>query len=272
MMLMACTTLQVDHPASQLRLLLFRFMNNFHDPGIPRIFRQLFRANHQRCSPLIAPEITSDPGVFDTSYGSPVRYASSITPWPSSTVPSTGQISCGSTVSSSPMRISESFTSTRPVVSLRCATLGMRRANASSTDEARAVANVSSVSPPDSISTTIVATRYSRNKIAVTIETPASRSDPNSRLTSFFSSTQTSGTPPISNAAKSGMSPYGEGKCTANFRRRCNSIARSVNPAMYVSLVGAKPGLLAAVITYSYRTADAPRQTCNFTATGQSSR
>ena len=46
-------------------------------------------------SPLIAPENTSDPGAFGIRNGSPVRYDSSITPRPSTTRPSTGQISCG---------------------------------------------------------------------------------------------------------------------------------------------------------------------------------
>jgi hypothetical protein len=46
-------------------------------------------------APLTAPEITIDPRVLVISNGSPVRYDSSITPWPSTTVPSTGQMSCG---------------------------------------------------------------------------------------------------------------------------------------------------------------------------------
>ena len=44
-------------------------------------------------SPLIAPDRTFEPGVFEISNGSPVRYDSSITPCPSTTTPSTGQIS-----------------------------------------------------------------------------------------------------------------------------------------------------------------------------------
>src|ERR1035438_7740638 len=39
-------------------------------------------------SPLIAPESTSEPGVLERRYGSPVRYDSSMAPCPSSTLPS----------------------------------------------------------------------------------------------------------------------------------------------------------------------------------------
>ena len=49
--------------------------------------------------------------------------------------------------------------------------LGMRLANACKTDEARRVAYCSSAVPPESIKTTIAATRYSRMMTAVTIET-----------------------------------------------------------------------------------------------------
>src|SRR3989338_4223236 len=56
--------------------------------------------------PLTAPESTVEPGALSISNGSPVRYASFITPWPSITTPSTGQISCGKTVKVSPIAIS----------------------------------------------------------------------------------------------------------------------------------------------------------------------
>jgi hypothetical protein len=130
------------------------------------------------------------------------------------------------------MRMSASFTSASPFASLRWATLGMRRARASNTEVAFAVAHSSSASPPESIRTTMVATRYSRSAIAISIETPARRSEPNSRLNNFFRSSQTMGTPRIRGAADSGMSLAGAGKCRAYFSRRCKSIASSVNPAM----------------------------------------
>ncbi len=87
-------------------------------------------------SPLMAPDSTAEPGVFEIRYGSPVRYDSSITPCPSSTTPSTGQVSWGRTITSSPMASDSSGTSSRRPATLRCATEGMRRASASSTEEA----------------------------------------------------------------------------------------------------------------------------------------
>ena len=153
-------------------------------------------------------------------------------PWPSSTTPSTGQISCGKTVNSSPMRMSASFTSANSFAFLRCATLGVRRASASNIEDAFAVAYSSSASPPDSISTTMVATRYSRSAIAVRMETPARRSEPNCPLNNFFRSSQTMGTPPTGSAANRGMSLAGAWKCSAYSRRMCKSIASRVNPAM----------------------------------------
>jgi hypothetical protein len=130
------------------------------------------------------------------------------------------------------MRVSASFTSASPFVSLRWATLGMRRASASNTEDAFAVPHSSSASPPESIRTTMVATRYSHGAIAVSIETPAGRSEPNSRLNNFFRSSHTMGTPPISSAADRGMSLAGAGKCRAYFSRMCKSIASSANPAL----------------------------------------
>ncbi len=61
--------------------------------------------------PLTAPEITVDPAVLDIWNGSPVRYDSSIEPWPSTTRPSTGQTSCGNTTSTSPTATSPTATS-----------------------------------------------------------------------------------------------------------------------------------------------------------------
>ena len=134
-------------------------------------------------SPLIAPESTVEPGVFEIMYGSPVRYDSSITPWPSTTVPSTGQTSCGKTSTTSPTATSASGTSAIVESCLRWASDGIRLASASSTDDALRTAYASSASPPESISTTSVPARYSSRSTDVTIEMPASRSEPNSRRT-----------------------------------------------------------------------------------------
>ncbi len=88
----------------------------------------------------MAPENTDEPGAFGIRNGSPVRYDSSITPWPSSTTPSTGQISCGKiTMRSSTRTASSAMSSTCPSMR-RCAADGMRLASACSTDEARPTA------------------------------------------------------------------------------------------------------------------------------------
>ncbi len=87
-------------------------------------------------SPFTAPDSTSEPGVFDITNGSPVRYDSSIAPCPSTTTPSTGQISCGYTSMRSPTATASSVTSATPAPCLRCAADGMRLARASSTDDA----------------------------------------------------------------------------------------------------------------------------------------
>ena len=68
--------------------------------------------------------------------GSPVRYDSSITPWPSVTTPSTGQMSWGKITSVSPTATSVSAMSTMAVPLFRWATEGMRFASAASTDDA----------------------------------------------------------------------------------------------------------------------------------------
>jgi hypothetical protein len=59
-----------------------------------------------------------------------------MTPRPSTTVPSTGQISWGSTSRRSPTATSSSAISSKEVPAFRCATEGMRFASAFSTDEA----------------------------------------------------------------------------------------------------------------------------------------
>ena len=63
-----------------------------------------------------------------------------------------------------------------PAVRLR----GNRLARASSTDDALRTANASSALPPESISTTREPARYSPRPTDVTIDIPASRSEPNS--------------------------------------------------------------------------------------------
>ena len=88
---------------------------------------------------------------------------------------------------------------------VRCATVGMRWASASSTDDARRAAYCSRASPPDSISTTN-ARRDTRRAAPRTIEMPARRSEPNSSLNTCMSSSNTSGTPPKTSTTRSGTS------------------------------------------------------------------
>lgn len=147
-------------------------------------------------SPLMAPDSTLEPGIFDISYGSPVRYDSSMVPCPSTTTPSTGQISWGKMIRLSPIAISPREMSVIPENAFRCAVCSMRFARASSTDDARRVAWCSRAAPPESIKTMIEPTRYCPRRTAVRIEMPASRSEPNSRANSLRASVMTSGNPP----------------------------------------------------------------------------
>ncbi len=87
-------------------------------------------------SPLMAPESTPAPTAFDSTYGSPVRYDSSIVLRPSTTMPSTGQVSCGNTTSRSPGATSSRATSVVAPSTRRWARVGMRFTSASSADEA----------------------------------------------------------------------------------------------------------------------------------------
>ena len=140
------------------------------------------------------------------------------------------------------MRVSASFTSASPFASLRWATLRMRRASASDTEDAFAVAHSSSASPPESIRTTMVATRYSPRDCRQDRDAgPEIRAE--FALKQLLQEFHTMGTPPISSAADRGMSLAGAGKCRAYFSSMCKSIASSVNPAMWVSLVGTKTRL-----------------------------
>ncbi len=119
-----------------------------------------------------------------------------MTPWPSTTLPSTGQISCGSTTRVSPAEISSRGASLNPDAVFRCANRGIRWANASSAEETRRVAYCSNATPPESISTTIAPTRYSPSSAAVKMEIPASRSEPNSNASSLRARAASRGTPP----------------------------------------------------------------------------
>ena len=127
-------------------------------------------------------------------------------PRPLTTVPSTGQISWGNTTITSPTVISPSGTSVIPAVVLRWASVGMRRARAASTSPARLTARLSSAAPPESMSTTSTPARYSPNRTLVTIEMPASRSEPNVPAKSFVSRSQTRGTPPRTSITTRGSS------------------------------------------------------------------
>ena len=80
----------------------------------------------------------------------------------------------------------------------------MRFANARKTDDALRTAYPSSASPPDNINTTNTPARYSPRITDVTIEIPASKSEPNSRRKSFTNNSQTNGPPPNASATYSG--------------------------------------------------------------------
>jgi hypothetical protein len=72
----------------------------------------------------------------------------------------------------------------------------------------------SSATPPDNMRTTIAPTRYSPSNAAVTIEIPASRSEPNSRANSLRASSAINGTPPRTNVAQRGKRAAQSGACT----------------------------------------------------------
>ena len=71
--------------AAELRLLLLGGLHDFDDLGVARVGRRRRSARIVSADwPLMAPERTAEPGVLDIMYGSPVRYDSSMTPWPAS--------------------------------------------------------------------------------------------------------------------------------------------------------------------------------------------
>ena len=192
------------------------------------------------CSPFTAPDSTVEPGVFDITNGSPVRYDSSIAPRPSTTTPSTGQISCGYTTTRSSTAIASSAMSSTavPLPRRRCAAEGMRRDSAASTEDALRTAYCSSAVPPESISTTSAPARYSPSSTAVTIEMPARRSEPNSRRSALRASTQTSGPPPRTSAARSGARARAGVAWKPKRSSRWAPIAAVVSSAIHVSARG----------------------------------
>src|SRR5690554_5977978 len=158
-------------------------------------------------SPLMAPDSTLEPTDFVITYGSPVRYDSSIVPRPETTSPSTGHTSWGRTSRWSPTRISDTGMSSvlpLPPSTRRWASVGARLASASRTREARAVAASSSASPPESIRTMMAATSHSSRRTAVTMARAARRSAPGLRAIRSLAISHTRGIPPITTTATRG--------------------------------------------------------------------
>ena len=120
-------------------------------------------------------------------------------------MPSTGEVSCGKIVTWSPTCTFSSGTSSSVPSRRTWATDGMRFASALRTLDAFATAYSSSASPPESMSTTNEPARYSPRSIDVTIEIPASRSEPNSRRRALAASSSTSGVPPTKRQISRGM-------------------------------------------------------------------
>ena len=79
----------------QPRPVVLGFPHYLHDFGVAGIHRRRVAMMVRAASPFTAPEMTMEPGALVISNGSPVRKASFMTPLPSITVPSTGQMSCG---------------------------------------------------------------------------------------------------------------------------------------------------------------------------------
>ena len=112
---------QLITESAELRTPLLRVTHDVHDAGVARINRQPARPQRQRVLAVDGAGEHLGSGAFGIMNGSPVRYDSSMTPRPSITTASTGQISCGYTISSSPMRTSSSGTSTTwPIGATMC--------------------------------------------------------------------------------------------------------------------------------------------------------
>src|SRR5579859_5624250 len=124
-------------------------------------------------------------------------------------------------------------TSVGPCSVFRCAVLGILFASASSTREARRVANSSNAVPPESINTTIEATRYSWRRTAVTIEAPAKKSEPKSAVHNFLASWTMSGKPPAASATNSGIFAKRPASATKNRSAKCAAI-----PTAAISAIG----------------------------------
>src|SRR5690554_5993933 len=170
-------------------------------------------------SPLMAPDSTLEPTDFVITYGSPVRYDSSIVPRPETTSPSTGHTSWGRTRRWSPSWISETKMSSvlpLPPSTRRWASVGARLARASRTRDARAVAASSSASPPESIRTMMAATSHSSRRTAVMMARAARRSAPGLRAIRSLTISHTRGIPPTTTRTTSGAIRTVSGAPTAD--------------------------------------------------------
>ncbi len=185
-------------------------------------------------SPLIAPDSTVAPGPLEMVNGSPVRYDSSIDPCPSMTSPSTGQISCGSTDSSSPTTTRSTGMSSKTGPARRWAMVGTRRASARSTDAACATANCSSAFPPASISTTTAPARYSPSSTDATMDTPARWSAPKLPCRLRQSRSRTSGRPTMASTARSGALAGAKAGSQPARRTRCAAMPAIASSAASV--------------------------------------
>jgi len=123
-------------------------------------------------------------------------------------------------------------TSTIPIPSRRCAIDGLRRARASSTEEARLIAKSSSAEPPESINTTSVPAMYWPSQSDTTIEIPARRSDETSPLKTPMTSRSTSTPPPAARTASSGTFASEEFIPNASSSKRLVAIAMHAAEAM----------------------------------------
>ncbi len=157
-------------------------------------------------------------------------------PWPSTTMPSAGAVSCGKTAIRSPMSISSIAISViSPSSDLRCATLGMRLARALRADDALRMAKPSRTCPPVSINMIRLAARYSANTTPVTNAMAARKSAPISRRRSLIASCAKMGMPPTTNKTKSGRSAVrwpsimsGRPNTPGNIRIKCPAMASRV--------------------------------------------
>ena len=189
--------------------------------------------------PLIAPDSTGEPGVLGITYGSPVRYDSSIDPC----ALDDGSVDRADLVrQDTSRRRSRQYPPRRPVGPRRPPDVRERRAAPRQRSEHRRgawpIAASSSALPPDTISAMTAPTSHSSMRPAVTIAIRPSTSAPTGRVEGHVTTSIASGTATTTHMTISGRSvhqsswPASQGRSSAD-RHECRDGMRpwSTRPA-----------------------------------------